>query len=222
MKRISIIAGYYGSGKTNIAINYAIKLKNDGLPVSLVDLDIVNPYFRAADSKALLESHGIDLICSDYANTNVDFPAIPSSVYSIIDNKDKYYVVDIGGDDRGAYALGRYRDKIIAEDNYQMLWVVNKYRPLTSNEKDTIDVQKEIESASGLKFSGIINNSNLGLSTTADDIVSSIDYANNISKQTGLPIFLTCIADFVNLKKNEIFSKNLENILKIKITDNNY
>lgn len=121
MKRITIIAGYYGSGKTNIAINYALKLRSEGLPTSLVDLDIVNPYFRAADSKQILSDNDIELICSDYVNTNVDFPAIPSAVYSAIDNQDKYVVIDIGGDDRGAYALGRYKDKIVEEGNYQML-----------------------------------------------------------------------------------------------------
>ena len=219
MKRITIIAGHYGSGKTNIAINYALMLKKIKCSVLLVDLDIVNPYFRAADSKMLLNEHEIDVICSDYVNSNVDFPAIPSSIYSIIDNKDKHVVIDLGGDDRGAYALGRYKDSILEEDNYQMLWVINKYRPLTSSEDDTLDIQKSIEKAAGLKFTGIVNNSNLGKETTADDIVNSYDYATNISEVTGLPIKYTTVADFVGCKNIKIFRTNSEDMLKIKLQD---
>lgn len=173
MKRITIFAGHYGSGKTTLAIKYALHLKEQGLDVTIVDLDIVNPYFRAADKKDELEKYGIELIASDYANTNVDFPAIPSSVYSVIDNKSKHVVIDLGGDDRGAYALGRYKDKILEENNYAMLMVINIYRPLTSNVDDLLQIKQEIETAGGIEFTGIINNSNLGEQTRPEDINKS-------------------------------------------------
>ncbi len=191
-KRITLIAGHYGSGKTNIAVNMAFDLKVYYNNVAIADLDIVNPYFRTKDSQAELEKAGIKLICSEYANTNVDIPAIPQDMYSVIDNKDITAVVDIGGDDRGAYALGRYSDSIIEEDNFDMLFVINKYRPLTRNASDVIEVMHEIESAGKIKFTGIINNSNLGEETTADDVLDSLQYANEVSDATGLPVVMTC------------------------------
>ena len=159
-KRITLIAGHYGSGKTNIAVNIAFDLKSLLNNVAIADLDIVNPYFRTMDSQKELEEAGIKLICSEYANSNVDIPAIPQDMYSIIDDKDITAVVDIGGDDRGAYALGRYSDAILNEENYDMLFVINKYRPLTRNANDVIEVMHEIETAGKIKFTGIINNSN--------------------------------------------------------------
>ena len=119
MKRITIISGHYGSGKTNIAVNIALSLASDRKNVSLADLDIVNPYFRSKDSQEILENAGIELICSTYANTNVDIPALPQEMYSVIDNRDMMSVIDIGGDDRGAYALGRYSEAIAEENNYE-------------------------------------------------------------------------------------------------------
>ncbi len=191
-KRIMLIAGHYGSGKTNIAVNMAFDLKKLHNNVAIADLDIVNPYFRTKDSQAELEKAGIRLICSEYANTNVDIPAIPQDMYSIIDNKDIMAVVDIGGDDRGAYALGRYADSIINEGNFEMLFVINKYRPLTRNASDVIEIMHEIETAGKIKFTGIINNSNLGEETTAEDVLHSLKYADEVSAATGLPIAMTC------------------------------
>lgn len=170
-KRISLIAGHYGSGKTNIAVNMAFALKKKYPRVAIADLDIVNPYFRTKDSQGDLEANGIRLLCSEYANSNVDIPALPQEMYSIIDNQEQMVVVDIGGDDRGAYALGRYAPGILAEGNYQMLFVINRYRPLTRNVDDLIDVMHEIEAAGGIPFTGIINNSNLGAETTAEDVL---------------------------------------------------
>ncbi|MBR5155310.1 MAG: hypothetical protein IKW62_02365 [Clostridia bacterium] len=191
-KRIMLIAGHYGSGKTNIAVNMAFDMKRYYNNVAIADLDIVNPYFRTKDSQKEFENAGIKLICSEYANTNVDIPAIPQEMYSIIDNKNIMAVVDIGGDDRGAYALGRYSDDIVAEDNFEMLFVINKYRPLTRNASDVIEVMHEIETAGKIKFTGIINNSNLGEETTAEDVLSSLEYAEEVSKATRLPIIMTC------------------------------
>ena len=167
-------------------------LREHGFPVTVADLDIVNPYFRTKDSQEEFEKAGIRLICSEYANSNVDIPALPQDMYSIIDDKELMAVVDIGGDDRGAYALGRYSDGIVAEGNYDMLFVINKYRPLTRNTEDVIEVMHEIESAGKIKFTGIINNSNLGEETTAQDVLDSLDYANEVSSKTGLPVIMTC------------------------------
>ena len=204
-KRITLLAGHYGSGKTNIAVNMAFDLKKMCNNVTIADLDIVNPYFRTKDSQSELEAEGIKLICSEYANTNVDIPALPQDMYSVIDDKSRYAVIDIGGDDRGAYALGRYSEGILKEDNYDMLFVINCYRPLTRDALTTLEVMHEIETAGKIKFTGIVNNSNLGEETTADDVLNSLDYAAKVSEETGLPVKATCV-------KQELFDELAEKI----------
>ena len=194
-KRLTLFAGHYGSGKTNIALNYARMLKRQGLPVTIADLDIVNPYFRTKDSEAALKAEGIELIVSEFANSNLDVPAMPKEIYGLVDGRDRYGVLDIGGDDRGALALGRYTPSIREEDDYEMLLVVNMYRPLTRTAEDTVEVLQEIEAACSLPFTAIVNNSNLGPQTTAESILKSIPYAQEISRMTGLPVKMTCVKE---------------------------
>ncbi len=192
-KRVTVFAGHYGSGKTNIAVNYALYLRKTRSAVAIADLDIVNPYFRTKDSESVLREHGIRLISSAYANTNVDVPALPGEAYAVLDDRRLTAVLDVGGDDRGALALGRYTEAIRAENDYEMLFVINKYRPLTRDAQSTIDILREIESAGSLPFTAIVNNSNLGEETTAKDILGAVEYANEVSALTGLPIKMTTV-----------------------------
>ena len=189
-KRLTLFAGHYGSGKTNIAVNYAFRLAGEGKQVCIADLDIVNPYFRTKDSASELEAMGIKLISPQYANTNVDLPALPAESYRLVQDKSIYGIMDIGGDDRGAYALGRYVGAIKAENNYRMAFVVNCYRPLTSTVEDTVEIMREIEGACGLEFTCIVNNSNLGAETTAEMFLESVDFAERLSSATGLDIWM--------------------------------
>jgi hypothetical protein len=192
-KRVTLLAGHYGSGKTNIAINLALAQKKAGYDVNVADLDIVNPYYRTKDSEDELMAAEIPLICSPFANSNVDVPALPQELYGIVDDINRHMVVDIGGDDRGAYALGRFANRLKEENNYEMILVLNKYRPLTKEAKDAVVVRNEIEVAGHLPFTAIINNSNLGRATTVEDIVSSLAYAESVAAQTGLPIIATTV-----------------------------
>ena len=192
-KRITLLCGHYGSGKTNVALNMAFELKASGNDVCIADLDIVNPYFRTKDSAAELEEKGIELIASEYAGTNVDIPAMPQQMYSITDNKNRMAVIDVGGDDRGALALGRISPAIINENNYECLLVINKFRPLPPDAESTLEVMKEIEVAGKISFTGLVNNSNLGEETTAEDVLGSVDYADAVSSLTGLPVVCTCV-----------------------------
>lgn len=194
-KRITLFAGHYGSGKTNISVNYALWLKEEHEKVVIADLDIVNPYFRSKDSEKHLEERGIHLISSEYANSNVDVPAMPSEAYAIIDNKQTVAVIDVGGDDRGALAMGRYAPAILEENDYEMLFVINKYRPLTPDCASTIAVMREIETACGMKFTGIVNNSNLGDETDEETVLKSVSYADEISEASGLPIRMTTVKE---------------------------
>ena len=194
-KRITIISGHYGSGKTNIAVNLAFDLKKQAENLALADIDIVNPYFRSKDSEEMLKKAGIRLICSEYANSNVDIPALPQDMYSVTDDKSLFSILDVGGDERGALALGRIAPKIREENDFDMLYVVNKFRPLTKDANSAIEIMREIEAACGLEFTGIINNSNLGPETKIEDVLSSSQYANEISKLTNLPIVLTTVEE---------------------------
>lgn len=190
-KRITLLCGHYGSGKTNVAVNMAMLMKKQYDNVTIADLDIVNPYFRTKDSSEELARAGIKLICSEFANSNVDIPALPQEMYSITDDTSHRVLIDVGGDDRGALALGRLAPEIIKENDYEMLMVINKYRPLTRTVEDTLQVMGEIEFACGIKFTGLVNNSNLGEETTAEDVLGSLEYADAVSKATCLPLVAT-------------------------------
>lgn len=192
-KRITIFAGHYGSGKTNIAVNYALALKNNHDSVKIADLDIVNPYFRTKDSAKELEEAGIPLISPAFANSNVDLPALPQELYSLVQRRDCYAVMDVGGDDRGAYALGRYTPYILEENNYEMIFVANFYRPLTQTPEDALEVMREIEIAGGIPFTAIVNNSNLGNLTTLADIAATAAKTEALAKISGLPILFTSV-----------------------------
>ncbi len=194
-KRLTILCGHYGSGKTNIAVNMAYDLRSQRDTVAVADLDIVNPYFRTKDSQKDFEERGIRLICSDFASSNVDLPSMPADLYSITDDRSLSVILDIGGDDRGAYALGRLRDAILTENDYDMYMVVNKYRPLTPDAESTIEVMGEIEAACGILFTGIINNSNIARETTAEDVLDTVGYANEVAKLSGLPVVCTTVED---------------------------
>ena len=189
-KRLTLFAGHYGSGKTNIAVNYALHLADEGKRVCIADLDIVNPYFRTKDSARELAERGIDLISPQYANTNVDLPALPAESYRLVRDKSVYGIMDIGGDDRGAYALGRFVPSIKEENNYRMAFVVNCYRPLTETVADTVEIMREIEAACGLAFTCLVNNSNLGGETTARTVLDSLGFVEALSAATGLPLWM--------------------------------
>lgn len=192
-KRVTLFAGHYGSGKTNIAVNWAKYLRAQDKPVTIVDLDIVNPYFRTKDSQKEFEEMGIKLVCSEFANTNVDIPALPKEIYGAIADKNSYLIMDIGGDDVGAVAMGRYTPSIVEENNYEMIYVANCFRPLTKTAEDTLEVMREIEAASGIPFTAIVNNSNLGVETTVENVVQSNVYAQELSKISNLPVLFTSV-----------------------------
>ncbi len=188
-KRLTLFAGHYGSGKTNIAVNYALMLANEGKKVCIADLDIVNPYFRTKDSADELEKAGVTLVSPQFANSNVDLPALPAEAYRLVEDKATYGIMDIGGDDRGAYALGRYVPSIIEENCYRLVYVANCYRPLTRTPQEALEVMREIEAACGLQFTDIINNSNLGEETTAETLLDSVDYIEELCRISSLPLF---------------------------------
>lgn len=192
-KRVTLFCGHYGSGKTNLAVNYAFWLRSQGLPTVIADLDIVNPYFRTKDSREELEAAGIELISPQFANSNVDLPALPQQVYGALQVRSRYAVLDVGGDDRGALAMGRYTPFLKEENDYEMLFVVNFFRPLTPGAEEALEVMAEVEQAAGLKCTAIVNNSNLAGHTSPEDVIRSAEKAKELSRISGLPIKMTGI-----------------------------
>ena len=212
-KRLTILCGHYGTGKTNCAVNMAMDLKRQYPKVAVADLDIVNPYFRTKDREAEFEKAGIELICSRYANTNLDIPALPENLYRITENRDTKMILDIGGDDSGAIVLGRLASAILDENDYEMLTVINKYRPLTPDVESTVEVLREIEAASRIPFTGIVNNSNLGEETMPEDVAASLKYAEDVASAMGIPVVMTTVkADLY-----EVLAGKIPNLFPLRL-----
>ncbi len=209
-KRVTLFAGHYGSGKTNIAVNFALHLAKKGLPVTIADLDIVNPYFRTKDSAEDLAAAGVRLISSAYANSNVDVPALPGELYALTQDRSRYAILDVGGDDRGALALGRYAPDILAEGNYEMIFVANFYRPLTTTAEEALGVMREIEAAGGLPFTAIAHNSNLGGESTGDEVLAKENEARRLSELSGLPLLFTAASEAVASALPDAFPLRLQ------------
>ena len=207
-KRVTLFAGHYGSGKTNIAVNFALHLAGQGKAVTLADMDIVNPYYRSKDSAQELEAAGVKVIASAYANTNVDVPALPQEMYSVTEDTSRYAVLDVGGDDRGALALGRYAPAILQENDYHMIYVFNASRPLSRTAEMALEIMGEIEVAGGIPFTAIVNNTNLGRDTDWETVVASRQEAEKLSKISGLPLLFTAVEEGVlpiNERGNETY-----------------
>jgi len=211
--KFTIFSGHYGSGKTNIAVNFAINLAKDKTErITLYDIDIINPYFRTTDSIDFLTSAGVKLISSEFANTNIEGHTLPVEVLSAFDNPGDREIFDIGGDDVGALALSRY-SSWFKNTIYDFLFVFNQKRPLSSSAETAYEIFLAIEKTSTMNFTGIINNTNLGNETTPDIIEKSVAYVDELSYLCDLPIVFTTVRrDLVPAVDNII-----ENIYPIDI-----
>ncbi len=190
-KKITILTGQYGAGKTNLAVNLAFEMCRCG-KVTVIDLDTVNPYFRTSDFREKFEYKSIQLISPIYANTNLDIPVLDFDMKYAIENTD-FLIIDVGGDDAGAYVLGRYND-IFKEyiTDTDMFYVFNIYRSPDFHINDITENIRQIETASRLQCTGLVNNSNLGDDTSSDILFKSLAYADKISGKTKIPIVFTC------------------------------
>ena len=191
MKKITIVTGHYGSGKTTFAVNLAVKAAAEGKSAAIVDLDIVNPYFRTADFRDMFEEKGMKLIAPDFANSNLDIPSIQFDVVQLAMNED-CLIIDVGGDDAGAVALGRYAEELEQfSDDIDMVYVINQRRTLTTTSDEVTALMYEIEAAARMKHTAIINNTNLGNETTLEIVDGSRKFAEETSQKTGLPVMYT-------------------------------
>lgn len=211
--KLLIVTGHFGSGKTNIAVNIALSLAERGEKVTVVDFDTVNPYFRSKDSEELMKSRGVQVIAPEFANSNVDIPSIPAEVYSVFEKvkHGETCILDVGGDGLGATALGFF-NKEITEFGYEMMYVINMYRPITETPEDAYTIMREIENRSRLKCTCFINNSNLGKFTRKEDIEDSFAYAEKFSSLSGLNIKFTSVTDEIPFSSDGVFK--MKNITK--------
>lgn len=186
-----IITGHYGCGKTNLSLNLALDRVRQGRKVTIMDLDIVNPYFRTSDYRELLTQEGIRVVASPYAGSTLDIPALSGEMYSVFEDTDGDVIIDVGGDDAGAAALGRFAPRISQLPSYDMVYVVNRFRKLTQQSEQAVEILREIEGMSRVRATGIINNSHLSQLTSEEDILSSIAYGEKTAELAELPLVMT-------------------------------
>lgn len=220
MTGVYIFTGHFGSGKTETAVNFALKLKNSEYgahkKIALIDMDIVNPFFRSCDSKDFLEKEGIRVEVPLYANSNVDVPALTPVMSALIEDESYDVIIDVGGDDIGAKAVGRYSD-IIKLRNYKQFFVVNVRRPFTVNLEAATKIFDEIEYTSKIKATAIINSANMMEETTVEDCLAGYSLACQLSELKKIPIeyhaVTDAVADALIKKHGDIFTE--DNVIRI-------
>ena len=185
--RLTIVTGHYGTGKTEFSVNLALALAEEGERVSLADLDIVNPYFRSRECRPLLEAAGVRLISTSQACSDADVPALPAELHAVLEDRRGRGVLDIGGDPSGARVLARYRPKILGED-YQLLYVVNAGRPEVSTAEASAACLQRIEAVTGLRCTGLVNNTHLCGETAPEDVREGAALAEEASRLAGVPV----------------------------------
>lgn len=187
-RKFVVLTGNYGSGKTEIALNLALRYAKE-MKVTLVDLDIVNPYFRSAEKAEVLREAGVRVLMPTFALTTVDIPALPPEIQSVFETPCDKVIFDVGGDDTGAAALGRYLPSFMKyRDQTAVAMVVNCMRPLTETEEDITDLARRIENRGRLKLDMIINNTNLADLTTPDMLIKGAEIAGQAAAKTDVPV----------------------------------
>jgi cellulose biosynthesis protein BcsQ len=212
-KRIRIIIGHYGSGKSEFSVNYAMKLAAMGRKVAIADLDIVNMYFRSREKAIEMEKLGIKVIGSKINAPAIEVPSISPEVLTPLQDESYDTILDVGGDQVGARALGRYVE-YFKEGNYDMFFVLNANRPETQTLEKTLEYMVKIEDVSRAKITGIINNTHLLKGTTAEDVLRGQKLALEVSARTNIDIKYISVLESVvpSLPKDlegEIFPINM-------------
>ncbi|PKM85805.1 MAG: ATP-binding protein [Firmicutes bacterium HGW-Firmicutes-11] len=195
MKRITIVTGHYGSGKTEFSVNLALHQSNAGKRTALVDLDIANVYFRSREQRALLESNGIQVYGGsfDYEIT-AELPALSSSIRKPLEDPDCLTVVDVGGNDSGARILKQFA-KYFTPEQSEHLIVINGNRPETSTLEGALLHIEQIQRETGLPVDGLVNNTHLLMETEAEHIQAGIRFCNALAEKSGIPVRYHCCAE---------------------------
>jgi len=214
-KRVRIITGHYGSGKTEFAVNYVIRLRDkvDGR-VAIADLDVVNPYFRSREKKSFLQEKNIQVIDSSVDGRCVDIPALPAEITAPMVGEDYDYVVDLGGDHVGARAFARFVGDL-DKSNYDLFFVINANREQTTTPEGIIEHLEKIEYTTGLKVTGLVNNTHLVRETTAEDVMKGYELSLEVSRRKNIPLKYNVCTESIakqlpeDIKKENLFEINL-------------
>ncbi len=208
--RILVLVGNYGSGKTEISLNLALKLAERGEKVTLVDLDIVNPYFRSSEKEEMLTEKGIKVYAPSFAKSTVDVPTLPAEIQAVFADKSRRVIFDVGGDDTGAAALGQYRPYFM-QDDVEVLFVVNAFRPLSGDVDAVCDLMLRVAGRSRLNPTGLINNANTSWETESSDLDRGEELLKAVSERMNVPVKYLCA-------KQDIMEKLPRNLTGERLT----
>lgn len=205
MSRIKIFTGHFGSGKTEVAINYAIKMSKEGKKVALVDIDTINPYFSIRDIKVKIEKdYMIRVISTSKDLINAELMVLSAEILSVFNDKSYEVILDVGGDDVGARVLGVY-NKYFEEEGYSMYYILNNSRMETLNCITASKYLKSIELASKLKVTGIISNSHMMKETESRHILKGDIESFELSKFLNIPYkYTVCTKKFEEVIKDKV------------------
>jgi hypothetical protein len=219
-RRINIFTGAFGSGKTELALNYAVKLLETGKKVTAVDLDLINPYFRIRSVREALETRGINVVSPRGKLAGADVPALPPAILGVLEDSSTYGVLDVGGDDIGAAALGRFRNNLV-EGSFNLYFVVNTCRLHTRDVPGILSVMNRVEKASRLQINALISNPNLGPETVPETILEGHRLVLEAAHQLKLPVaFLGVRRNLANrLENQEVPVFSLDLMLKLPWQD---
>ncbi|MBP3454124.1 MAG: ParA family protein [Clostridia bacterium] len=184
--RFVVLVGNYGSGKTELSLNLALASAKQ-MTTTLVDLDIVNPYFRSGEKADELKAAGVRVLMPTFAMSTVDIPALPAEIQSVFEQPSQRVIFDVGGDDTGAAALGRYAPSFrrYREDTTVCL-VINAMRPLTQTAEDVVDLAQRIAARGRMNIDVIINNTNLADQTEPEMLAAGHQVAVEAAKLLGV------------------------------------
>ena len=184
-ERLILFAGHFGSGKTEIAVNYAVRSARSGRKTVLVDLDIVNPFFRSSEVRDSLEASGVRVISPNFAGTAVEVPSLPAEIYSVFTDSFEKVIFDVGGDETGARALGQFFP-FFRKEQFRMFYIINTKRPLSANLEDILEMLRDVEQNSRLQVTDLVNNTNLSYDTQVHDILQGQKLIRQVSQAVGV------------------------------------
>lgn len=186
-KRIRVITGHYGSGKTEFAINYAMALAKRTSGVHIADIDVINTYFRSRELTQELRELGITVIGASVDAGAVDLPAISAAVMGPILNEESQLILDVGGNPAGARALGHFRRAILQKE-HDHFFVLNRNRPETDTPERALQFLRQTEATAGLAVTGIVNSTHMLKDTVIEDVLYGQELCEELSKMTDLPV----------------------------------
>lgn len=195
--RVTILVGEFGSGKTELAVNYALYLKENGYSTAIVDIDIIKPYFRTRENRSLLEAQGIRVIAPEGRLAHADLPVLPQNLFPALYDTSMQVVMDVGGGE-SSIALGQISSQLAAV-GYEALLVVNTCRPFTSTSEGIVEAVRRIQQASQLTVSGLISNTNLADETNLPQVLKGLEITEEAARQLQVPVRAVVVPESLSM-----------------------